>query len=358
MSSENMLDQGVEAVAEALRASQRCIIATHRNADPDAVASALILYKAAEAAGCKACIYLPEGVSSASKKLLEELGLNLDSVECKLHEMLGGASLVIVDSSNSTQIGVKEEAVKMAEAVVLIDHHEPGDLVEYATAALHVPGTPSSTQLALKVLQAVGGRLNPAEATLALAGIVYDTKRFLRADRDSFAAASILIGWGGDYRKVVNVLGRGKRAEDMDFSERLARLKAAQRVVVGRFCKEYIVAVTHVGSFESSAARALIDLGADVAVVVAPRVEEARVSVRVSRRAVEVGVTAAALASYIAEKLGGRGGGHSEAGMAHIPRNASVDEIVGELAKSIPGKAGRLCVEHAKSPGKEGSGTS
>ena len=348
MSLGNTLDPSVRKVAEVIKSIGKCVIITHRNADPDAIASAVILYRAAETAGCKPCIHLPEGISSAGKRLLEDLSMSLDGFECSIDYVLGDAAIIIVDSSNSTQIGVKEEDIKSAKTVVLIDHHEAGDLVRHATIALHVPGAPSSTQLSLKVLRAIGGRLTPAEATLALAGIVYDTKRFLRADGDAFAAASILIEWGGDYRKVINILGRGKRAEDMDFSERLARLKAAQRLVIGRFCKEYIVAVTHVGSFESSSARALIDLGADVAVVVAPRDEELRVSVRVSRRAVEVGVTAAALASYIAEKLGGKGGGHSEAGMAHITKRMSVDEVVSELAKSVPGKAGRLCVEHFK----------
>lgn len=348
MSSGNTLGRGGAEVADAIRGSSRCIVITHRNADPDAIASAVILYRAAEALGCRPCIRLPEGMNSASKRLVEELGIDLEGMACGSDEELEGATLVIVDASNSTQVGLQEEDIKRVQRVILVDHHEPGDLVDAATAVLHEPGAPSTTQLALRILLTAGGRVGADEATLALAGIVYDTRRFLIADRESFIASAALISWGGDYRKVISILGRGKRAEDMDFSERLARLKAAQRVVTGRFCKEYIVAVTHVGSFESSAARALIELGADVAVVVAPRDEEARVSVRVSKRAVEAGVTAAALASYIAEKLGGKGGGHTEAGMAHIQKEMGVNEIVDELAKSIPGKAGRLCVEHFK----------
>ncbi|GAB6147681.1 bifunctional oligoribonuclease/PAP phosphatase NrnA [Stetteria hydrogenophila] len=327
------------------------MIVTHRNADPDAVASAVIAYRAAEAAGCRPCIFFPEGVSSAARSVAEAFSVDLASMECSGapgREDLGGAVVVIVDSSNSTQVGLGEEELRSAGSVVLIDHHEPGDLVEMAKAAVHEPGAATATQLALRVLLAMGGRLSPHESSLALAGIIHDTRRFLRADSEAFASASLLIKWGGDYGRVVSILGRGKRPADMDVSERIARLKAAQRAVIGRFCRDYIVAVTHVGSFESSAARALLELGADVAVVVSSKGEETRVSVRVSRRALEAGVSAAEIARYVAEKLGGKGGGHGEAGMAHVPRKLNAADVAAELAKSLPGKAARLCTERRR----------
>ena len=49
----------------------------------------------------------------------------------------------------------------------------------------------------------------------------------------------------------------------MDFSERVARLKASRRTKLFKI-NEWIIALSHVSAYETSAARALIELGAHV----------------------------------------------------------------------------------------------
>ena len=351
-----MVGVGPERVAERLKESRSCVIVTHRNADPDAVAASMVLWAACKAMGAQACIALPEGVSRPSKRVLEALGLSLP--------LCGGDEkadlVVVVDASNKPQLG--SEAVRLGgSSVVVVDHHEPGDIIRGADEAYVVVGAASSTQLALDVARAAGAPLPPDVLGLALAGILYDTRRFSNADPPALRWASILLELGVEYAKIVEALQSGRQDGQPDFSERWARLRAAQRLRVARFCGEYIVAVTHVGSFESSVARALIDLGADVAIVATQRKDEVRVSVRVSRRALEAGVRASELASYIASKFGGRGGGHEAAGMAHLPLQEAarhdIEKIVEEIARSLPGKAARLCVESrgAQSGGGEAS---
>ncbi len=328
-------------MAAALSRARTCVVATHRNADPDALASAVLALRACEALGARACLLLPEGASRQARRAAEAAGLDLDGLECR--DPVGADALVVVDASNSAQLG-PAWALAAAAGVVLVDHHEPGDVARVAVAMHLEPGAASAAQLALEVAMEAGYTPGPREATLALAGILYDTRRFSAADPGALRAAARLLEAGGDYHAALQAIQQ-HRETGMEYSERLARLKAAQRVIITRFCKEYIVAVSRVGSFESSAARGLLELGADVAVVAAPRESEIRVSIRVSRRALEAGVHASELARFIAEKHGGSGGGHRSAGMAHIPHPGDLDGLVGSLSSSITGKAARLCTQ-------------
>ena len=53
----------------------------------------------------------------------------------------------------------------------------------------------------------------------------------------------------------------------MDLSEKIARLKASQRMKVYRK-GDWIIATAEVSSFQASVARGFLNLGADVAIIV------------------------------------------------------------------------------------------
>jgi nanoRNase/pAp phosphatase (c-di-AMP/oligoRNAs hydrolase) len=100
----------------------------------------------------------------------------------------------------------------------------------------------------------------------------------------------------------------------MDFSERVARLKASRRAKVFRIGR-WIVALSHVSAFQASAARALIDLGAHVAVVAGEKNGKTEISLRCTREfhertSIHLGKD---IAKPLGEYLSGMGGGHSTA---------------------------------------------
>ncbi len=69
----------------------------------------------------------------------------------------------------------------------------------------------------------------------------------------------------------------------MEFSERVARLKAAMRMELYELQHQgqrFLVAVSCVSSYEASAARGIIDLGADLAIVAGGRKGRVRVCCR------------------------------------------------------------------------------
>lgn len=99
---------------------------------------------------------------------------------------------------------------------------------------------------------------------------------------------------------------------EMDRSERIARLKAAQRMTLHEV-EGWLIAASHVSSHQASAARGLLGLGADVAVVAGGTWEDVRVSIRSTERfhgetSIHLGRD---IAQPLAEKLQGSGGGHA-----------------------------------------------
>ncbi|HUM81593.1 MAG TPA: DHH family phosphoesterase, partial [Methanothrix sp.] len=95
-------------------------------------------------------------------------------------------------------------------------------------------------------------------------------------------------------------------------SQRIAVLKAASRCNVERQ-GDWLIAWTSVNSFEGSASMALVELGADVALVAGRHGGKARISGRSGREAARRGLNLAEILSRTAREFGGEGGGHRSA---------------------------------------------
>ena len=236
--------------------SERILVVTHVNADPDAVATALVVREVLAALGFNAVACFPGGISRVSRDLLERLGINYESsCECRARYV------VVCDASNEAVLGEAAACLAGAAGVMIIDHHEAGSLAGRASVAVIEPGEPAATTLAVELAQAAEVRLSPQLASLALGGILYDTKRFMAASPRTLRAAAWLLESGGQYEQALP-----KPEEELDYSERVARLKAAQRAVLVDVCG-HIVAVSEVTAYEASAARALVSLGADLSLI-------------------------------------------------------------------------------------------
>ncbi len=335
MRQSESLKSGLEDLEAVIR-GRRWTILTHRNADPDAISSAVAASRLIECLGGDACILLPEGLSQQSKKLVEELQINIP------HCDEAGDNVIVVDAANLVQLGSYSRLASEASTLIVMDHHATGELRDMARIAIVDPNAPASIEVLTRLLHQAGCRLEGREATLALAGLIHDSRRFQLVGRDTFRIASILVEWGGDYGRAQSLLSTGGRPP---MPERVARLKAASRIRLARACREVLIAVTHIGSYESSVARSILELGADVAIVLTERREGYRVSIRVSKQAEERGIRADAIAAYLKDKYGGEGGGHPAAAMAQIPFIApSIEEAADLIAKSVPGKIARMCV--------------
>ncbi len=307
------------------------VVATHGNADLDGVASALLACRFVAAKGAiSCCIRVPEGASRGSREVMETLGVSLP--ECELPAK-GVDVLLVVDASNWSQVNGGLEG---ANAVVLLDHHELGSISSGSSLKYVDPSAPTCVELALETLLAGEVEVPGPLATLSLAAIIDETGNFERASPRTFVVAAALIEMGGDYGAALKSLRR-RREEGLDL--RLARLKAATRLSISKACGDLIVVTTHVGSYEAETARSMVSLGADVAIVF----KEGRASIRVSRTALERGVSASDLAAQLAASLGGEGGGHRGAAALNLPQGMDEEEAAARALRLAVAYISKAC---------------
>jgi nanoRNase/pAp phosphatase (c-di-AMP/oligoRNAs hydrolase) len=155
--------------------------------------------------------------------------------------------------------------------------------------------------------QGIKPDLNEAKALFL--GMAFDTRHFVLANSSTFKAISDLVDTGVNAQEALSML-----ALPMDFSERVARVKACRRAKLFRI-GGWIIALSHVSAYQASAARALTDLGAHMSAVAGQQNDSIEISLRCTREFSEK--TGIHLGRDIAKPLGeylkGMGGGHAMA---------------------------------------------
>jgi nanoRNase/pAp phosphatase (c-di-AMP/oligoRNAs hydrolase) len=297
-----------------LKKAKAVLIVGHQNSDPDAVCSAYAFSVLARRINRKLAVSFtsPEGVSKLSKQVLNSVPLQVvDQPE------LSKVDLVItVDTNTLQQLGeFKEPLLNSMKPIVMIDHHAPHpENAKTATLVLCDEKATSTCEMVLEMYERF--RIPPSRevSQALLIGLIVETGHMSIATSRTFKSAWSMIEAGADPEAAFAIT-----RTTMDESERIARIKAAQRVRLEHVGK-WLVGLSEVRSFHASAARALISLGAHLAVVAGKRNDELTLSFRSTREFVEE--TKMHLGSDLAAPLGtkmrGMGGGHATAAGANV----------------------------------------
>jgi nanoRNase/pAp phosphatase (c-di-AMP/oligoRNAs hydrolase) len=289
--------------AEHIRRFNHVLYLCHRNADPDAIGSSFALARAF--GGSMGAV---DDLSRTGASLAHVLGADL-LIDPPLEDY---DLVVLVDTSVAMQVGQRLPA-----CYGLVDHHLDAGLLDQALFFIQRPAR-STAEIVWNILKASGIKPGREAALGLLAGMISDTGRFKRASPETFAAASELLAEGGfDYEEALEAL-----AVPVSLSQRMAVLKAASRCQVEHQGR-WLIAWTSVNSFEGSASMALVELGADVALVAGRHGSRVRISGRSGREANRSGLNLAEILGRTAKEFGGEGGGH---------RSAAAMEATGEAA--------------------------
>jgi len=283
------------------------VLLCHHNADPDAIGAAYALSSLLERLRprIKTEIAAAEGPSRLSKHLLNTLQLKIVP-----DPKFGKAdAIILLDTNTIQQLGEWAEIVKTSNSpIIVVDHHASHPETEQLATLLVSDENASSTcEIVYKFFMDMNVRFTESEAKALFLGIAFDTRHFILANSTTLKIVADLIDAGVNAQEVLNLLSL-----PMEESERIARLKASRRV---RLLKVgvWIVAFSNVSAYQASAARALISLGAHVAIVAGQKNDKLRVSMRASQEFYRV--TRVHLGRDLAKPLGeylrGMGGGHS-----------------------------------------------
>jgi phosphoesterase RecJ-like protein len=285
------------------------VLLCHHNADPDAICSAYALtgllkqlrpYLEVE-------IAVAQGTSLLSKHVLQQM-----PIEIKTQPNLEKADVImLLDTNTIQQLDNLSEKVKNSKApIIVIDHHAAHPETEKtASICITREETSSTCEIVYDLYKQAGAKPGKNEAAALFLGIAFDTRHFVLASSSTLKNIAELIDIGVNAQETLKLLSL-----PMGFPERVARLRACRRVRLFKI-DDWIFALSHVSAYQASAARALVELGAHVAVVAGQKNDKIEVSLRCSREFQEK--TGIHLGKDVAKPLGeylhGMGGGHSTA---------------------------------------------
>ncbi|MFH1126479.1 MAG: DHH family phosphoesterase [archaeon] len=320
----NRQKKDIAKIVEELHNHQKAQIIMHHNADPDAVGSAVALALALMHMDIRVTVSAPLGISLQARQVLSKYPFHIRD------ETEKNPSIVfIVDSSSSEQIG--ELAFRTNPKIVLIDHHQRGNIAKEADLTFIDTDAHSTAILVYRFIVAAKIPVVSVAAPYILSGIVADTAFLRIADKNDVEAMNELL----NYVELSSIFDALSVKEDI--SERIAKLKVLRRCELFRV-RDLIIAFSRAGSFESRAATHLIKSGADVAVVSNVKKDEIRISARV-RKYLADDIDLVKVLKNIEPLIDGSAGGHAEAASANGKDGKNAGKIVRVLVSEFEKRA-------------------
>jgi nanoRNase/pAp phosphatase (c-di-AMP/oligoRNAs hydrolase)/intein/homing endonuclease len=282
------------------------VLLCHHNADPDAICSAYAFASLLKhfRQNLEVEVGAAQGISRLAKHLLKHL-----PIEVKMQPHVENAdAIVLLDTNTVQQLNNLAEKVKASKApIIVIDHHAAHPETEKLAKLCITNEEASSTcEIVYSFFKQTDVKPGENEAKALFLGIASDTRHFIIANSSTLKTVAELIDAGVNAQETLPLLSL-----PMEFSERVARLKASRRTKLIKI-NEWIIAFSHVSAYQASAARAIIELGAHVAVVAGQKNENLEISLRSTREFYKK--TGIHLGRDIAKPLGeylhGMGGGH------------------------------------------------
>lgn len=186
------------------------VIMPHKNADMDAIGSAIGVVKLVRMRGKTAYIALNSvnmSIRNIMARLKEEKSLNgVVRTEAELSSLIDDKTLLIVVDHHKKSISEAPDLVDQIRDRVVIDHHRrSGEFIESTELVFLEPYASSTCELVTELFTYMTDNvvLSKFEAEALLAGITVDTKNFtVQTGVRTFEAASMLRRFGADPESV------------------------------------------------------------------------------------------------------------------------------------------------------------
>ena len=201
------------------------LLLCHHNADPDAIGAAFAfsgLLKRLRPS-LETEIAAASGPSSLAKSVLKVLPLELTA-----QPRIEMADLIVMlDTNTIQQLDEWGKRVKDSDRLlIVVDHHANHPETErLATISVSDEEASSTCEVVYRLFKEAKVKPTPDEAKALFLGIAFDTRHFVIATSDTLKVVADLVEAGVNAQETLPVLSL-----PMEHSERIARLKATNRV--------------------------------------------------------------------------------------------------------------------------------
>jgi len=313
--------------------SSSIVISGHNNADPDALAAVMGLKEFLNQIYPNKKIDLVLNLNKLAEKVYKEiLSDSKWNFSKKFPENID--LLIVTDTSDLGMTLNKDGTLPIIQKINIIDHHvNPIKFDDRVKHSLILSDYSSTAEIITKFFQLQELIPNRDIVLTLLAGIITDTGHFRYATKDTLDHVKFLLETGVSISEVTEKLNK-----KMARSEKIARLRGANRIQKIYYILDYLIVFSHVSSYEASACKALIDLGADASFIISfvPKTHEFRISSRARKKLIrETSIHLGEIMKVIGEKFNGSGGGHDGAAGSYGLINSEIKDYMGELVPEI-----------------------
>jgi nanoRNase/pAp phosphatase (c-di-AMP/oligoRNAs hydrolase) len=248
-----------------------------------------------------------QGINQLSKNILNFIGIKFST-----NPAIGKNDFIIlIDTNTIQQLGTLADQLKLNTIpIIVVDHHIPHPKTKkIARLSIIDDSSPSTCEIVYNFYKELKIKPGLNESNALFLGIAADTRHFTLGNQSTFKTIFELGTIGVNPKEALSYLSL-----PMSFSERIARIKSCKRVQMHIFDK-WIIALSFVSSYQASAARSIIDLGAHMVAVAGKNGEQIEISLRCTKEfSKKTGIHLGKdIAQPLGEYLQGMGGGHTGA---------------------------------------------
>src|SRR5436190_929511 len=166
------MSEELTAVADAIRANDRCLLVTHENPDGDALGSILAMKLALDALGKDAVMFVGGEMTLPPDYDF----MSLDDLRRTLPDDAGERVILALDSATAARTQLDPMVLEAAPLTVDVDHHH--DNTRFGDVNLVVPDASSTGEIVRDLLAELGVGLTPEIAEAIYIALDTDTGRF------------------------------------------------------------------------------------------------------------------------------------------------------------------------------------
>lgn len=312
------------------------LITTHESVDLDGFVSCYIFnhffnnhFKK------KAYLIFPE-IAKSTRDFIKRISQKFSELHFSFNDEFDISNIdliFILDTNNLAQVTVfdKLNILNTQIPFIFIDHHlnlEKDYKNNIASLNIINEEVSSTSEIVFELCQYFNFRLELPYKFLLISAILTDSGFFKYGNNDTIMRISRLLDDQLDFQEILTAL-----EFEQDISEKLARIKALQRLKVIR-SKDWLIGMTHVGSFEAGVATLLINIGFDVGIVYSKKKPTFRISTRAKKNVCQkTGLHLGKILKEIAEECEGSGGGHD--GAASINGENDLNKVLNKIIEKI-----------------------
>ena len=208
-------------------------------------------------------------LSKSTRDFLEKVSQKFGELSFSFNEDCDISTIdviLILDTNNLAQVSIfdKLNILNTNIPYIFIDHHlniKKGYKNNLSSLNIINEDVSSTSEIIFELCEFFNFKLELPYKFLLISAILTDSGFFKYGNNDTIMRISRLLDDQLDFQEIISTL-----KIERDISEKLARIKALQRLKVIR-SKDWLIGMTNVGSFEARVATLLINIGLDVSIV-------------------------------------------------------------------------------------------